>query len=248
MQGEIVEDLFKKAKEHGAQQGNPEDLLTSAELPYRAFTGAGRTLSGEVRPGTSAQDEMRGTPRVHTITFWGNGFTVDDGNLRRFDDDTSLPFLRSISKGECPRELEPADRSIAVTVNLVRRDHEEWKPKPVPKYQAFAGSGRTLGSSNATAPSPEATDVEKSGHTNVDDSKPSTSIQIRLADGTRMVSRFNLDQTVMDIRKFIDLSCPGPPPAYTLMNANEFPPKPLNDLHQTIESANLANAVVNQRL
>ena len=35
-------------------------------------------------------------------------------------------FLQSINKGECPRELEPADRSTQVHVNLVKKD-EEWE-------------------------------------------------------------------------------------------------------------------------
>ena len=38
----------------------------------------------------------------------------------------------------------------------------------------------------------------------VDQSLPTTSVQIRLADGTRMVCRMNLIHTVLDIRNFIN--------------------------------------------
>jgi UBX domain-containing protein 1 len=38
----------------------------------------------------------------------------------------------------------------------------------------------------------------------VDQSLPTTSVQIRLADGTRMVCRMNLTHTVLDIRNFIN--------------------------------------------
>jgi len=38
----------------------------------------------------------------------------------------------------------------------------------------------------------------------VDQTKPTTSVQIRLADGTRMVCRMNLTHTVGDIRNFIN--------------------------------------------
>jgi len=245
-----VEDLFKKAREHGAQQGRPEDLNPTTDKPYKAFEGEGRTLSGDVRPGPSSQAGAQGAPLTHTITFWSNGFTVDDGQLRSFDDEANVPFLRSIARGECPRELEPADRSVPVTVNMVRKDHEEWKPQPTPRYVPFAGSGRTLGSvASPPSPAPAAsTQQEVAGGIGLDDSRPTTSIQIRLADGTRMVARFNLDQTVMDIRRFIDMARPGSSGSYTLMNANDFPPKPLTDPSATIESANLLNAVVNQRL
>lgn len=38
---------------------------------------------------------------------------------------------------------------------------------------------------------------------NVDASQPTTSIQIRLADGSRLSGRFNLSHTIDDIRTFI---------------------------------------------
>jgi len=40
-----------------------------------------------------------------------------------------LLCLQSIKKGECPRELEPADRGTQVHVNLVKKD-EEWEVSP----------------------------------------------------------------------------------------------------------------------
>lgn len=39
----------------------------------------------------------------------------------------------------------------------------------------------------------------------LDSTQPSTSVQIRLADGTRLVSKFNHTHTVNDIRQFINL-------------------------------------------
>jgi hypothetical protein len=30
---------------------------------------------------------------VHTVHFWRNGFTVNEGPLRRLDDVSNLPFL-----------------------------------------------------------------------------------------------------------------------------------------------------------
>ena len=38
----------------------------------------------------------------------------------------------------------------------------------------------------------------------VDQSLPTTSVQVRLADGTRMVCRMNFTHTVLDIRNFIN--------------------------------------------
>ena len=42
----------------------------------------------------------------------------------------------------------------------------------------------------------------------LDSTQPTTSVQIRLADGTRLVSKFNHTHTVNDIRQFINLYPP----------------------------------------
>lgn len=191
---------------------------------------------------------------THTITFWTNGFTIDDGPLRRFDDPENASFLESIRKSECPKELEPEDRRTSVRVNLTRR--EEDCPVPEKRRALFQGVGRTLGSSSSSnaeqgdsigaissftaAPTPSVGLV-------VDESQPSTSIQLRLADGTRMVSRFNYQHTIRDIRGFIDASRPGGSRNYQLQTVG-FPPKQLSDLDQTVEQAGLANSVVIQKL
>lgn len=81
----------------------------------------------------------------------------------------------------------------------------------------------------------------------VDDTQSTTSIQLRLADGTRMVSRFNNNHTIRDIRGFINASRPDGPRTYQLQTMG-FPPKQLTDLDQTIDAAGIANSVVIQRL
>ncbi|CAI0550935.1 unnamed protein product, partial [Linum tenue] len=74
----------------------------------------------------------------------------------------------------------------------------------------------------------------------------STSIQLRLADGTRMVSRFNLHHTVRDVRSFIMASRPGEAQGFQLQTMG-FPPRQLTDPDQTIEDAGIASSVVIQK-
>lgn len=127
---------------------------------------------------------------------------------------------------------------------------QEPKKRQVP----FLGAGRTLGSTSSSPAASEPTGAASSLNTPpapfmglvVDDSLPSTSIQLRLADGTRMVSRFNHSHTIRDIRAFIDSSRPGGERNYQLQTMG-FPPKQLNDLDQTIEQAGIANSVVIQK-
>ncbi|KAK3280072.1 Plant UBX domain-containing protein 4 [Cymbomonas tetramitiformis] len=254
-----VEGLFEKARQHGATQGNPEDMRPAASGGgFQAFSGGGRSLTAETpaaAPGAAAgagpaDPSAQSQPQMHTVTFWNNGFTVDDGPLRSMEDPANRPFLESIEKGECPRELEPGKPTIPVHVNLVRKG-EDWTAPPTPKYVAFSGSGRTLGSTSTATSSPVPAPAAAAAAGNqraliIDDSQPVTSLQLRLHDGTRMVARFNHTHTVQDIRNFINSARPDIPAHYHLMTS--FPPTPLQDLGATITDAQLVGAVVIQKL
>ena len=215
-------------------------------------------------------------PVSHVIAFYDNGvFTVDDGPAREMRDPANAEFLDAISAGRCPAELEPAPSSagepVPVSVNLVRKAGDYVKPA----YVAFGGQGRTLaggggggggedkgkepaGASAAAAPSAaaaaSAASPSASGGTvtwqGVDESKPSTSLQLRLRDGSRLVARFNLCHTVADIKRFLSAAKPGGGGVsggnYSLSSMG-FPPKKLEDDSATIEDAGLANAVVVQK-
>lgn len=129
--------------------------------------------------------------------------------------------------------------------------------EPKKRQPGFQGTGRTLASSDtasSSAVSEPAVIPASSGISAptpsmglvVDDSLPSTSVQLRLADGTRLVSRFNYSHTIRDIRAFIDASRPGGARNYQLQTMG-FPPKPLTDADETIEQAGIANSVVIQK-
>ncbi|KAG1327040.1 plant UBX domain-containing protein 4 [Cocos nucifera] len=241
-----VDSIFEQARQMGAMQGPLEHPSSSS----RSFTGTGRLLSSETVPSAPQQPANV----THNIYFWSDGFTVNDGPLRSFDDPENTSFLESIRKSECPKELEPADRRSMVHVNLIRR--EERCPEPVQCQTPFQGVGRTLGGgSSSDTPISEPTPAAAASSTaaspsiglSVNDSLPSTSMQLRLADGTRMVARFNTHHTVADIRAFIDASRPGSVRTYRLQTV-DFPPKQLTDVTMTIEQAGLANSVVIQKL
>lgn len=126
--------------------------------------------------------------------------------------------------------------------------------EPEQRQVAFQGVGRTLGSSSSTAAVPEQAATASltaapspSMGLVVDKSLPSTSIQLRLVDGTRLVAHFNFHHTIGDIRNFIDASRPGGNRTYQLQTVG-FPPKVLTDPNQTIEQAGLANSVIIQKI
>ncbi|KEH36936.1 putative SEP domain-containing protein [Medicago truncatula] len=246
--GNDVDAIFNQARQLGAVE-RPLDQL---QEPPRStsFTGTGRLLSGDTVP--TASNSQQPESVVHNIVFWSNGFTVNDGPLRRLDDPANASFLESIKKSECPKELEPADRRSAVNVNLIRRNENYREPER--SQASFQGVGRTLGSSSASmepetnvaSTTPPTSAPTPSAGLVVDQSLPSTSIQLRLADGTRLISQFNHHHTIGDIRAFIDASRPGGRQNYQLQMMG-FPPKVLADETQTIEQAGLANSVVIQK-
>ncbi|XP_022994917.1 plant UBX domain-containing protein 4-like [Cucurbita maxima] len=244
--GNDVDSLFNQARQMGAVEGPIDNARSSSSSS--SFTGTGRLLTGEtVR---SAPDQPESI--IHNIVFWSNGFTVNDGPLRRLDDPENASFLESIRKSECPRELEPADRRSSVHVNLIRR-MEEYREPEKPRLP-FQGVGRTLGGSTPTQATNEPTSTPGNVNSSpspsaglvVDESLPSTSIQLRLADGTRMIAHFNYHHTISDVRAFIDASRPGGARNYQLQLMG-FPPKLLSDMTQTIEQAGLASSVVIQK-
>lgn len=60
-------------------------------------------------------------------------------------------------------------------------------------YATGSGAGATSASSQA-APAKEAA-------TGINESQPATTLQIRLADGSKLTGRFNLTQTVQDVKR-----------------------------------------------
>ncbi|KAL6763933.1 ubiquitin-related domain-containing protein [Haematococcus lacustris] len=239
-----VQALFDKAKRSGAVQGTSDDL----QQPSAAFAGSGRTIAGS---SAQASRPQAAGPVTYVITFYRNNvFTVNDGPARRVDDPANMAFISSISKGECPEELEPPVRGTPITVNLVRSE-QEYKEPEKPKYTAFVGSGRTLGtsgpgaSSEAGPSSSAAASAAEGEWEGVNEAQPTTSLQLRLADGARLVARFNHSHRVSDIRRFIRASRPDMTFSYTL--ATGVPPKPVGDEAQTLTEAGLLNAVIIQR-
>eukprot|EP00270_Netrium_digitus_P004300 TRINITY_DN15317_c0_g2_i3.p1 TRINITY_DN15317_c0_g2~~TRINITY_DN15317_c0_g2_i3.p1 ORF type:complete len:242 (-),score=81.20 TRINITY_DN15317_c0_g2_i3:145-870(-) len=121
----------------------------------------------------------------------------------------------------------------------------------------FQGQGQKLGSSTspaaatskpAAAPAGAAATAAGTGDgkwEGVDESKASTSIQIRLPNGTRLVGKFNLSHTVADIKTFIRASSSSLGGLPTQMQlAIAYPPKLLSSDTQTIEEAGLLNAAI----
>nr|KJB73507.1 hypothetical protein B456_011G236500 [Gossypium raimondii] len=218
-----VDEIFNQARQLGAVERPIEQLNPSSSST--SFTGTGRLHSGET---VSSVPQLPQTV-IHNIVLWANGFTVNDVPLRRLDDPENAHFLESIRKFGEPKKHQTKFQGVGTTLS-----------KQVTSNNTSATPEQTSSTSPLnTAPSPSPGLV-------VEESLPSTSIWLRLADGTRMVAHFNSHNTIGDIRSFIDAFRPESATIYQLQMM-EFPPKLLVDPTQTVEQAGLINSVVIQK-
>lgn len=252
---DITEQVFNKAKERGAKSIDEVEQDNN----NKSFSGAGYRLgftgSSTNQPSKPIPETVKKEKTV-TLSFYKNGFTVDDGPLRKYDDPANHSFLDEINKGYVPREIQtkPGEE---VSVHLIDKKGEDWSPPPV-QFQAFTGGGRALGSTASTTQTSSSssnvntvqnTPQQKSGF-KVDPNQPTTTIQIRLHDGTRLVSQFNPNtHTVADLRNFVAMAKPlAKGQVFELINMSAHPRKTLTDFNQTLADANLQSGVVLQSL
>ncbi|CAO1628911.1 unnamed protein product [Jaminaea pallidilutea] len=236
------------------------DESSGPEAPVPA-TGGQPTPS--VPSGNDEGGEEDDPVVTRQLTFWSDGFSIGDGALQRYDDPQSAALLAAIENNNAPPEAFGIRFGQRVVIQVAKRLGEKYSPPPPAPMKAFSGGGNRLGSpapattttggnesASTSGPSGTATTASNAAapqEVSVDESKPTTRIQIRLADGTRLVGRFNQEQhTVAHIRGFINASSPGMSArSYALQTS--FPPKAIEDESQTLKDAGLVNAVVQQK-
>ncbi|KAF7760839.1 hypothetical protein Agabi119p4_10248 [Agaricus bisporus var. burnettii] len=272
---DLVRELLRRAAERSPSDA--EEPSTSGG--FSVFSGGGHTLGSDDVPSTYIADPNAPEEDevvVRTITFWQDGFQIEDGDLMRYDDPEDAKILSELTAGTAPISLLNVRQGQPVELRMIPRQGEMYTPPA--GVRAFRGAGQRLGApvpqiasgnsgqgapsgSNsmpgtfpgvtapAAAASSSASTTERESLTTrfeVDQSRPTTSIQLRLADGTRMVCRMNLTHTIGDIRNFINAARPeNVTRPYTI--GTTFPNRTLEDNSATIESAGLVNSVVVQR-
>ncbi|VBB78703.1 Conserved hypothetical protein [Yarrowia lipolytica] len=248
----LVNDIIRRAEANPARPRGENDDESEDEEQVGSFHGTGFTLgSDEVqsRPVESALPTS--LPKVsRSITFWQNGFTVEDGPLYRYDDPRNQRYLETLNQGRAPLALLDVQHNQAVDINVTDRSEEAY----VEKKPVYGGSGNRLGSpvpgeptpsSSATpppsAPTPAAT---SSGPSNSSSGAGGSRIQIRLGDGTRLTPSFSPDLTVQSLYDFVDEHNPSGR-EYVLQTT--FPNKELRDKSLTLKDAKVIGAAIVQR-
>lgn len=271
---DIVSEVFRQAQSGNLEQFDSSQESSSSETGSRSFGGTGYRLGQTDNdtvtvPSTSTRSKKEENDTV-TVKVYRKGFTVDDGDLRSYEDPRNREFFESITRNEIPAELRKQGKSM-VHVNVEDHLNEDYVKK-APKFKAFSGSGHTLGSpapatneevlvttstlssssstssgNTTTSTNTAENEAKANSDLNVNQNEPHTMISIRLADGSRLSARFNITHTVQDIRQYIATARPeysGRP--FTLLTT--FPNKELANPADTIQQAGLQNAAILQRL
>lgn len=261
---DYVSEIFRSA-----QQGHMEtfdgDSSPSSSSSLYAGTGyrLGQTdtdhqaIPDRNRPGGSSGGSGH-NHEVVTLTLWRQGFSINDGELRRYEDAANKEFFESIMRGEIPAELRSKGPTM-IHLDLKDNRHEDYVKRSAP-FRAFVGSGQTLGSpapnvvqsgSGAAASSAPADNAENekraAAELAVDEAQPVTTLQIRLADGSRLTARFNQNHTVENVRQYVARARPQYA-AQSFALLTTFPSKELTDGAQSLKDAGLLNAAIMQRL
>ncbi|KAI1812797.1 SEP domain-containing protein [Poronia punctata] len=228
----IINDILAKAKSNARRPESSEES-PAGPSSSSAFRGGGQTLGGEGSesryiPDPTGAAQGRARPQAEevqerTLHLWRDGFSVDDGELHRFDDPANAESLRMIQQGRAPIHLMNVRFDDPIDVKLQKHD-ENYRQLPK-KYKPFGSSGRRLGSpvpgeatgaaasastATATSNTPAAAQSSSSGpSSSIDESQPTVTIRIQMLDGSRLPARFNTTQTVNDIYEFISRASPG---------------------------------------
>jgi len=165
---------------------------------------------------------------------------VDDGPPRKLNDPANKGFLTDVNRGVVPRELEELAGGADLNIELLRKN-EEYKPPAKPKIVAFSGAGQSIG---AVANSGSATKAAACTIV-LDESKPTTTIQVRLNDGSRLTIKCNHTHTVGDVRSHIEALKPS---GKAMELRCSYPNKVLSDDNQTVSDAGILNASIIQRI
>jgi UBX domain-containing protein 1 len=167
-------------------------------------------------PAPAAQEDVQ----RRTLTFWSDGFSIEDGPLHAYDAPGNRELLAAIHAGRAPLSLFNVQFDQPLELVVQQRTNEAFVAAPKKPAGAFGGEGNRLGSvvptvSGANTPVNRAGTASpavggagaappKPAGISLDPSKPAANIQLRLGDGSRVVARVNLDHTVADLRAFVN--------------------------------------------
>lgn len=201
-------------------------------------------------PSEDTRSPISGEDNCRRITMYRNGFTVDDGPLRDLTSPESRAFIASLENGDVPQELvRPGARAGPLDVHLVDKRSEDYVAPPPPAYVAFSGQGTTLGTAGGAANGAGATVFTEATLVGinvppVDDSAPTTTLQVKTIQGKKLKIKINQSASVLQLAAAIVRE--GGVSTSFILSAG-FPPKDIVDGTVTVAEAGLLGAAITQK-
>jgi UBX domain-containing protein 1 len=173
------------------------------------------------------------------LKIYKNGFILNDGEFRDIKDPINKKFMDEVGKGYIPNELVKKGYNDLGVEMEDNRDRNYEPPKEEKKFQAFTGQGKSLSSVNT-----QGLYVDKNATSNVDRSRPTCKVNIRLFNGEVVSEDFNLNQTLQDVINLVKKK--SGINNFSLLDG--FPPRPLTDYYKTIQELHLEGSLLTQRI
>lgn len=92
--------------------------------------------------GTNA--DQQSSNGLITLKLWKDGFTINDSDIRSYNEPENREFLAAVKRGEIPMEIRQQVQSAEVRLDMEDHRHETFVP-PKTKVKAFSGKGHMLG-------------------------------------------------------------------------------------------------------
>ena len=185
------------------------------------------------------KDKYDKTKNKLKLAIYKNGFILDNGEFRNKNDPANKKFMEDVEKGYIPQELvKKGITDLGIEMDDHRDENYE-PPKEEKKFQAFTGLGKSISSVNT-----QGLKVDKNVTSNVDRSKPTCKVNIRLFNGEVASEDFNLNQTLRDVFNFVKKKSGSN--NFALLDG--FPPRPLTDYNKSIQELHLEGSLLTQRI
>ncbi len=200
-------------------------------------------------PGAPGGASSSGDKPKRKVTFYKNGFRLDDGPLRERGTKENDEFLDAISRGYCPEELLDKATRQPADVAIEDRRSEEYQPPPPPAYIAFSGQGQTMGASSSQTDNAIVVGTESAPSVPVEGDE-SIKIRIVYPNGKKQAAAFAKSHTIRNLLYVIEQSGNVSGVYQILSNANSVQPKPIpnSQFNETLANAKLGGASVTVRL
>lgn len=226
----------------GRGGGGPANAM---EAMRRAMELAQRQRGGP--PAAAAAQGQPGGKRIVRVTIYRNGFTVNDGPLRKPGVPENDAFAEALASGYCPDELvengRPAD------VQLENKEGEDFREsaRPAAAAPAFQGEGMRVGEIALSAGPVITAGTEAAGMLVVNEPEASIRVQVRFPNGSREVFKFEKHHTVRHLIHRIETG--RSLTRYQIMSSERGNPKPMDpsQFDLTLTDAGLAGSVVTVR-